>query len=529
MKTEFDLALRLTPKMLIKQKELQEKVLERANKNASFVYAENRKDLNEMIQDYHKKLEKHREQKENFLAMTREERQQVILDAYNSVDNFSLIKIDHLLLSHEEKVKLISGFSDKQLLSSWEKFNPTPQKPSVEKERVLDCFHILIDGTFDSVYNKGIDSLIDCLNENNIPVRNVILHKQDKSKAVGDSKNVGYIYSADEVSELIKFDRKMDDRGIDLTFSESLVDEKDVYIVAYSHWKLRDVLEVNRTLDGVVKYIRDLDLSPFETAIFIHQYCASFKFKESGVSNPRGAREIIDIYKSDYIVCVGYAQLFKALADKLNMPGLKVDLSSCRMVKDGSYGGHANNVVHINDEKYNICGEYAEDSCWDNVMSNDSKKTTLSFCLFPQSDKANIVGSRYYPTDDLSMDEYTTMIVPDIDFSKIDKNLSKEERSEEVKRLLDESNIITSKQEKTRDDFFKRVATVGSPIPLTKFADALFVIQKKIGKTDEQAIEKATEIINRTKEKSKKMFSSEAQNCFIKDDLCKSDLNARAR
>ena len=81
--------------------------------------------------------------------------------------------------------------------------------------------------------------------------------------------------------------------------------------------------------------------------------------------------------KNKYMVCCGYAILLKDLLNKVDIPccDLIVYVDHTRdknynRKKDSYYEGHHRNIVHIDDDKYNVHGIYLADPTWDNSNHN---------------------------------------------------------------------------------------------------------------------------------------------------------------
>lgn len=143
-------------------------------------------------------------------------------------------------------------------------------------------------------------------------------------------------------------------------------------------WSLDDVVEANKKIDNIVGFIEESCFSPFEAAVVIHKIAQESFSYENGSFDMLDVSCIVSILKSDKTICEGYAKFCKAVADKLNMPGLeyetfmsKIALTSekCKIAKDIGFSslpsGHVQNLVRIYDKKYDISGSYVSDACFD--------------------------------------------------------------------------------------------------------------------------------------------------------------------
>lgn len=232
----------------------------------------------------------------------------------------------------------------------------------------------------------------------------------------------------DKLEELnIKTTLTIDETIINNTkFKESLIpyqNLKNVTLKIYRdglYYIQEEYLEEDKKLDSLVSDIKAKDLSPFEKYLAVYNKVKQFKpYKENYggyvnylmqngmneeealqyISNPnnKAYREqwenenvLIDtgreqsrylkyILNNDYMVCVGYSHLLVDLLERVGIEstslGIKVDTSYSKGFtleeKPVKLGGHARNLVHINDEKYDIDGYYVSDPTWGNNMELD--------------------------------------------------------------------------------------------------------------------------------------------------------------
>lgn len=523
MDLDLDLVLVLSPEKLNDPEKMQNDLIEQARKKfalneeaAKQLFEFNRNKYDEEIKIWEGK-------RKDFEQKPREDKVNLIADTIFALNNLkkamssSKTTLKDFALETKRVFEDVSKMSDEELMVAWEAINSKPNAPELVNFET-GSLHILIVGELNKECSENIQAIIDRLKENGYPVKGLVLHKQDKRQSVGEMKNVGYIYSPEEIAQLEELNKDLEGQNISLKFCEDEINEENMDVNQHSFWTLKDVLAANNNLEHVVEVIRSMNLSPFEAALIIHNYCAHFKYNESeGFLNSRTSREVVDIFKGGKIVCVGYSQLYKAIADKLNMPGLRVELNACRVVRNGknNFGGHANNIVYIDDKKYNIRGEYAEDSCWDSIRENKEKKRTLAFCLYPQSDKAHFSGFTYYPTNDLSMEEYTSFVRPKVDAEENKSAETKRAKRRSAKRRSAQRHGITPELEEERAKFFEHARNAGEAIPLSKFAQALYEIQLKSGKTEEESVAFINDICNRTRKRANKVFSPKAENCFV--------------
>lgn len=169
-------------------------------------------------------------------------------------------------------------------------------------------------------------------------------------------------------------------------------------------WTFEQVVKANEEIDKLVKSIKDANLSPYEAMTFIHKYITdNYYYNDTG--NIESSRTITGAILYKEIVCVGYASMVKAIVDKLDMPNLKCEYLSCRLIKKdlSGLGAHMQNLVAIKDDKYGIDGVYVEDACFDSAKTIDDSgsKIALGFgnFLFSVNDVENYKDYNYFQDD----------------------------------------------------------------------------------------------------------------------------------
>ena len=134
-----------------------------------------------------------------------------------------------------------------------------------------------------------------------------------------------------------------------------------------------------------------VELTIFEKWILAFHFVANRVYKE----DPRGfyyhdMRHWVGVINGDNVICSGYASLLTKVCAEVFEPHEVIVFHQGSIVYDKNdkiLGGHANNLVLINDDKYNICGCYHSDSCWcsarkvyENPFDND---VVFNYCLIP--------------------------------------------------------------------------------------------------------------------------------------------------
>lgn len=136
----------------------------------------------------------------------------------------------------------------------------------------------------------------------------------------------------------------------------------------YRSINYEELLEMNQYITKITKYVNHFQMSPLEQTIFVSDLVKELKYKESDENNLSVSRDLIEVIHQDYIVCLGYSNLFKAILDQLNIP------TSIIFYENETNYGHAANRVYLKDEKYGIDGSFAYDLTWG---PNDNTSTLL--------------------------------------------------------------------------------------------------------------------------------------------------------
>ena len=227
-------------------------------------------------------------------------------------------------------------------------------------------------------------------------------------------------YSIDLIRPIFQKINRLKERGSDIeviirTYDKNFSDEEIhtftsletilsiIHVPLYfdggykDYYSLEELIKTDKILDDVINRIKQAHLSPLETFLAVYQYLLKFQYKAESLNkedeHPEESlylsRDIISILNSDYIVCEGYARIMEYLLDNLGITCFKQTLSL-------SEGAHMNNLVYLQDDKYQIKGLYYSDSCW------DAEDDALVFSLLPLSDVSKInhyidIHSGYLP------------------------------------------------------------------------------------------------------------------------------------
>lgn len=351
---------------------------------------------------------------------------------------------------------------------------------------LIDCF----ETDLLSVSLETIEKYINAGVFSNRPLRLYIHNGDYKNENDEDHVQMNFkdesIEKLKEINEFLKFNNQEE-----LKFIEDLMDSNLV-------WPLEDVIESHNYIKSVLCKIKFREFSPLETICYLHIFTTqNFKYQE--VKEALIPRSIVGIVNYDAIVCVGYSRFIKAIVDKLNIKGLRCDNFTTVLKESDKQGneflseyvslntGHMQNLIYIDDEKYNVYGRYIEDATWDSLNDKYPKGKGFANFMFPVTDLLHVDGVKFEQYSD-SIDEMLAMINLDV-------------YTPERLRVVEDN---------------KEYSTV---IPYSTLYECIKNVYRKILKVDnEEQLESYTDsAINISKKVSSAIFTSEASNAIRVD------------
>ena len=127
---------------------------------------------------------------------------------------------------------------------------------------------------------------------------------------------------------------------------------------------VEEFLAMRETLDFFNDLVQANNLSPAEILMYAYDIMKTFRYKENKEDKDK-SRYLHNIVMTDYIVCVGYAKFMEQILKENNIKAVEVGVT-CDL-GNGEHGGHARNLVYLDDDKYDIHGIYAIDATWDSA------------------------------------------------------------------------------------------------------------------------------------------------------------------
>ena len=151
-----------------------------------------------------------------------------------------------------------------------------------------------------------------------------------------------------------------------------------------------EVKKANARIKKWANIINKHDYSPLEKLLRAYIIVSNLDYKEEDKSKSTSiSRSVYGVLNSKYVVCAGFSEYFKAVANELNETNLKVFGNNIGTEEDSFgkkvYSFHRNNICYIKDEKYKIDGYYYLDPTWD-----CGKNLDLTYFLIEMKEIAKI-------------------------------------------------------------------------------------------------------------------------------------------
>ena len=333
----------------------------------------------------------------------------------------------------------------------------------------------------------------------------VLLHNNFNEKELHNDETP-YIYEETDLAKTKTIIADLRRMGfVNILFSEYFDENEE----EQPQWKFSAVNKTNKYIVNIMKKIKNNNLTPYETMIFLHSVATLVPYSERSQKkgfnqyNLGELRSVVGMVNKKEAVCTAYSHFIKAIVSGLNNKDLTADINCC-YIKDGAFnsnvyrflsgGNHAQNLITINDEKYKINGVYRNDCAWDAIRLDEKtgktkKLQTYTFFMNPIPEIFNMKNIMYKPYNMVSMKDF------DVGFLK----------SSESYKMAKLQTQMAKKEETQKKS---------NPIPLEKFIYAFKSTFSKMG-MDKSAINKALfAIIKNSKNYAQLVFEEGCNNTF---------------
>jgi len=216
-------------------------------------------------------------------------------------------------------------------------------------------------------YPETISPILEVLKDNDIFPHDIQININSED----------HYYSKEEWEQIKKADEFFEKKGIEFGF-----DNMD------KTWDVQEVENANSQIMDTANNIRKNNFTPLEKLLAAYLKTTTRDYV-SGDENAHysESRSVYSVLNSEKIVCVGFAEILKALIQEIGDENIKIysNTVDCAEEGDNTYGKHRNVIVYIKDDKYKIDGYYYLDPTWD--CGHEGKYLpSLSYFLVPVQD-----------------------------------------------------------------------------------------------------------------------------------------------
>ena len=209
-----------------------------------------------------------------------------------------------------------------------------------------------------------------------------------------------------------------------------------IYVSLNGNADYISLMDCYKTMNAIKQQadgIKQLGLSPMETIMYVYDIVRNRVYTlENEDESYHKSRDLKDVIFGDKIVCLGYANIFRALLDYLGIENYIVHLND----KNNINRGHARNIAYIKDDKYDIDGVYYFDPTWNSKKENETNEYLYRYSYFAKT--------RKYMDDDKTYDfEETSCPLYSIDMDKKIKKIIDSEDYEKLKPYISTMNYMS--------------------------------------------------------------------------------------
>jgi len=201
------------------------------------------------------------------------------------------------------------------------------------------------------------------------PNSKIIIKTFDENTSATTQNNV--LYNNDELKILAdNVNMARSKYGKDIVFDDNYTIEQA--ITASTKLNEWENLINNATINGE-------PLSPLEKYAMAYALVSNRVYHEENTNfDPSSlSRNLISVMSNDFIVCAGFANILSTLCTRIGIPCTVRDCAVWKQ-KSHKWGNHANCIVRIEDEKYNVHGLFNADPTWD-CISKEIEELNLNF------------------------------------------------------------------------------------------------------------------------------------------------------
>ena len=346
-------------------------------------------------------------------------------------------------------------------------------------------------GNYTLEVSGKVEDVIHFLNNNEIKCKKIII-KKEKEKAIG-----------------------ITDKEYLITLYASLNDPDNVYLQADGNIEpvsIKDYGETIEFIEDIAKRVEDKDFSPIEQLMYAYDIVRD-RYYVSGTPEEGDfvAKDLTSVIKGDKIVCLGFAEMFDKVAQRLGF-GSKVEW----LLDNTRTDGHAKNLIYVKDEKYNLNGVFSFDPTYGCKQKDDNSHFD-SYNFFARN-----CSKRYYDCNSLDLVPLETIAKKIESDKKYRLSLEEEAKIKDVYGKL----FNTGDKRLSNEKILEYYRLFKQTVYIIAFIEALVTVRKQENLEDPNKFpfskDKIKEIIKKTHnlyfldEEDENHFH-EAVNRFIQD------------
>ncbi|MEE3342782.1 MAG: hypothetical protein VZS44_01680 [Bacilli bacterium] len=229
------------------------------------------------------------------------------------------------------------------------------------------------------IYANSLSAIKRLLKNKSLDINDLNIFKINIDKPI--NKHISIL---DEFKDQIKI---VDFKDLELKDIKKIINKNSFaddteFIIKYENCdvigiKKQELINIFNYIEEITNFVKRFNLSPLEQAIFVYDLLKEREYKKQVIEQQEedkekllnnypievfnNGRSLSKVLNSDEIVCVGYANIYAAILNDLNItttvqPHIGIGKS-----------GHANNLVYINDKKYKVNGLFEVDCTYDSM------------------------------------------------------------------------------------------------------------------------------------------------------------------
>ena len=204
-----------------------------------------------------------------------------------------------------------------------------------------------------------------------------------------------YLYEQNDINKLIDINSEC--KSLNCKTDIHLNDASgDMFNILLARRKIENFTENLKSLTTTNEQGQQVPLSPLEKYFVVFKFVANRVYNKSENFDDDRMRNWVGVLTSDQVICSGFASLLKCVCDRVfdknELICYKQSVLCLENGENKDFEGHANNLILVNDPKYNIRGLFTSDACWSSASERNNMSSSFEFCLNPLSMYGNLNG-----------------------------------------------------------------------------------------------------------------------------------------